>query len=547
MQKNGTDRSVHGRPERCDRFRKAGTEWSVPLFCVVLLVPVAFSQPVFTAEANLQSIAVRVADRQGRDVRGLKADDFTLLEDGKPQTISFFGADEQPISLAVLVDSSASMRSGHKLEGVRELLPPLLKGNLPDDEIFFAQFTDRVFPLQRLSGDERAHPVIRQVDSRSGTAFYDALATTLCTLRGAKNLRQAVVVITDGADQHSRLSLAQLIQTAQGARPQIFTIGFFDEREADIFRSSEKTVTLVNSHEIDNPLKAFERISKETGAESFFPSNQKGLEKALDRILGILHAQYTLAYHTSRPDVFRKIEVKVKRSGVVVSSRRAVGAEESSDTAHFTADSCEVSAKEHPYPWEPHVMKTPDGVTTYLDNFSDPKSGWPNRPGLRYAQGSYWVASGDSIKKVGSTLYGSIAAYGPWFENFRASVVLGATSGEANGGLIFRLNERGYYMVLVRTHGIREYKLVKRFWGDHEEEVLVPWSKIMSVPKGTGTPESPSTTIGVECVGDRIGVLIDGAPFLGARDDAFADGQVGMAHFGAGHAVFRDLRAESVK
>jgi uncharacterized protein with von Willebrand factor type A (vWA) domain len=78
------------------------------------------------------------------------------------------------------------------------------------------------------------------VDSRAGTAFCDALSTAQCTLRGARNLRQAVVVITDGADEHSRLTLDRLIRTAQASRPQIFTIGFFDEREADIFHNSGK-------------------------------------------------------------------------------------------------------------------------------------------------------------------------------------------------------------------------------------------------------------------------------------------------------------------
>jgi hypothetical protein len=79
-----------------------------------------------------------------------------------------------------------------------------MRGNLPGDEIYFAQFTDHVFPVQPLTGEERLNPPFREVESRGGTAFYDAVATTLCTMRAARNLRQAVVVITDGADQHSR-------------------------------------------------------------------------------------------------------------------------------------------------------------------------------------------------------------------------------------------------------------------------------------------------------------------------------------------------------
>jgi VWFA-related protein len=506
-----------------------------------LLAPSVLSQdrPVFTAEANLQSIAVEVTDRQGRDMRGLTAADFTLLEDGHPQKISFFGAEDQPVSLAVLVDSSSSMRSGHKLDGVREILPPLLRGNLPEDEIYFAQFTDRVFPVQPLTGEERLHPPFRQVDSRAGTAFYDALATALCTLRGARNLRQAVVVITDGADQHSRLSLDQLIQTARSLRPQIFTIGFFDAREADIFYNSGKVVTLVNSHEIDNPVKAFERISKETGAEAFFPSSQRDLEKALTRILGILRAQYTLAYHTERPNAFRRIEVKVNHSGTRVAARRAVGAElGDGEMAHFFTTRCEVSAKDHPYPWEPHVTRTPDGLTVYQDDFSDPRSGWPNRPGLGYAGGAYQVSVAPAIGSSGAREPGGIAAYGPWFTNFRASVNLQPGPGDGAGGLIFRLNERGYYLLLLKH---ANYKLVKKFWGGVADEPLVNWAGLHRISA------DPRMTAEVECNGNRITVRVDGIQAISLTDDSFGDGQIGMAFFGRGHALFRDLLVEELR
>ncbi|MGO9096281.1 MAG: VWA domain-containing protein [Bryobacteraceae bacterium] len=506
-------------------------------FFFVFFASVALSQdrPLFTAEANLQSIAVEVTDHHGDDVRGLTAADFTLLEDGQPQNISFFGAEEQPISLAVLVDSSASMESGDKLERVRETLPPLLRGNLPGDEIYFGQFTDRVFPLQTLTGQQRLHTPIQEVNSLEGTAFYDALASALCTLRGARNLRQAVVAITDGADQHSRLTLDQLIQTARSSRPQIFTIGYFDDREAGIFRNSGKVVTLVNSHDIDNPLKAFERISKETGAESFLPADERDLKKALARILGVLRAQYTLAYYTGRPGAFRRIEVKVNRSGAVVSTRRAVGSETGDDgLAHFSATGCEVSPSRHPYPWEPHLSKTPDGLTIYRDDFSDPRSGWPTHPGFRYAEGAYEIS------------VPAIAGNGPSFAGFRASVKIEPQSGEA--GLVFRLNERGCYLLLVQwrhmaSHLRQEtvrYKLVKKFWSGPTYEPIVPWTEF---PRLVGQ-QIPTA---VECVGNRITVRIDGIQAIRVTDDAFPDGQAGMAVSGFGCALFRDFQVERLK
>lgn len=547
-----------------------------------IFAPVSLSQdtPVFTAEANLQSIAVEVTDRQGRDIRELTAGDFTLLEDGHPQKIAFFGAEEQPVSLAVLVDSSTSMRSGHKLEQVSEILPPLLRGNLPGDEIYFAQFTDHVFPIRPLTGEERLHPPIREVDSRAGTAFYDALATALCTLRGARNLRQAAVVITDGADQHSRLTLDQLIGAAQAARPQIFTIGFFDKREADIFGVSGKTVTLVTSHEIDNPRRAFERISKESGGEAFFPASQRDLERAVERILGVLHAQYTLAYHTARPEAIRRIQVRVNRPGVVVASRRTVGSEtEDGGTAHFSTTSCEVSAKDHPYPWESHVTHTPDGLTHYRDDFSDAHSGWPVHDGFRYASAVYQisiptpergVASRAPVRsdriappfgKLDLRVPGEVAAYGPWFTDFEASVEIEPPEdGYGDAGLVFRVNERGYYLLLLqRGVGASEilgarhpvaYTLAKRFWSEPFTQPITDWIPLRTSPREMpikSGPVNPFVTAFVKCAGNRITVRIDGMEVISLTDDTFTDGQVGMGFFGAGHALFRNLEAQGVE
>jgi VWFA-related protein len=549
---------------------------------LVIFARTALSQdrPLFTAEANLQSIAAEVTDRQGHAIRGLTAGDFTLLEDGRPQKIAFFGAEEQPVSLAVLADSSTSMRSGHKLEQVSEILPSLLRANLPGDEIYFAQFTDHVFPIRPLTDEERLHPPIRGADSRAGTAFYDALATALCTMRGARNLRQAVVVITDGADQHSRLTLDQLIRAAQAARPQIFTIGFFDKHEADIFGISGKMVTLVTSHEIDNPLRAFERISKESGAEAFFPASQRDLQKAVERILGILHAQYTLAYHTSRPEALRRIQVRVNRPGVVVASRRTVGSEiEDGGAAHFSTTSCEVSAKDHPYPWEPHVTHTTDGLTRYRDDFSDAHSGWPVHDAFRYTGAAYEISvappargkasaapeRGERIAppfgKLDLRVPGEVAAYGPWFTDFEASVeIQPPEDGNGDGGLIFRVNERGYYLLLLQRgkgasgilgsrHPIA-YTLAKRFWSEPFMKSIAGWTPFQRSPVETTMkpgPVSPFVTAFVKCAGNRITVRIDGIEAISVTDDTFTHGQAGVGFFGAGHALFRNLEVQGVE
>jgi Ca-activated chloride channel homolog len=308
--------------------KRRSSSWICPavfLACVGLGLAQA-PEAVFHADTNLQSIAVQVTDRQQRDMRGLTAADFTILEDGRPQKIAFFGTEEDPITVAILLDTSPSMESGQKLARARVLLAPLIRGNLPEDEIFLIPFTDRIGTFEQFSAEQRANPpAVRRDSLTGGTSLYDALATALCHLRSAKNPRQAMVVITDGADQLSRLHLEELIRLAQSSRPQIFMVGFFDASEAGLFRSSGKTVSLVSGHEINNPIQVFGRIAKESGAESFFPSSESDLKKALDRILGILRAQYTLAYCPTDAGKLRRIQIRPEGRGRRGPARRRLG------------------------------------------------------------------------------------------------------------------------------------------------------------------------------------------------------------------------------
>ncbi len=534
-------------------------------------------EPVYKADVNLQSIAVQVTDKQGRDVLGLSAADFTVLEDGRPQKIAFFGAEHQPISLLVLLDSSSSMRSSSKLAGAWTLLGPLTHANLPEDEIFLAPFTDLVGAFERLSADRRANPpAINAASMGGGTALYDALATGLCHMRSARNIRQAVVVITDGSDQHSRLRLEQLIQLAQASKPQIFMIGFFDPFEYESYRKSGKTVTLVSGREIDNPVHLFDRVARETGAESFFPKSDRDLQQVISHILGVLQAQYTLAYYPQDIGKFRRIQVKVNRGGVLVAARRSAGSEGTGrEPVHFSANSCEVSPADHPYPWEPHLTESPSHAMIYQDDFSDARSGWPNHAGSRYVPGGYELRLADNTDERGNasrTAAGRmdiprlvtpsqaagqgqsglgdaiLAAYGPWWRNFRASVSMQG-SGAAARGMVFRLGATGCYALLLsgtEKASDLSFKLVKKvFWNDSEVP-MIPWTHVTGPALAAFTPARAENRITVECRGDRITILLNGAQMTAIEDPSFTDGYVGMGQFGYGRTLFHDLRVEGL-
>jgi hypothetical protein len=300
----------------------------------------------------------------------------------------------------------------------------------------------------------------------------------------------------------------------------------------------------------------FRRLARESGAESFFPSSERGLKKALDRISALLETQYTLAYYPRRVDKIRKIEVKVDRSGVNVAARRSVGSESPSDTVHFAATSCSVSPKDHPYPWESRVTSTSSDARVYHEDFSDPQSGWPNGRFFsntgsmaRYVRGGYEVyrarVDASSLGAVDGVIATAadtvIAAYGPWWENFRASALVEQTN---NGGLVFDVMEQGYYAFLLQPVGKGneiDFSLVKGYWNGTRSTML-PWTPVMSV-------ERPGKVhkLSVECERGYITLQVDDRRVGIVRDTTFRYGLVGFGVLGEGHVGVHDLRVEAVR
>ena len=555
---------------------------SIVALCLTLLCPSAlFAQtPVFRSTTNLQSIAVQVVDKKGNFVPGLTVNDFTLLEDGHPQKIAFFGTHQQPVSLAILLDSSRSMDFGRKFDRARELLAPLIAGNNANDQIFLAPFTDRIEKFEQLTAEERQHPELIQTargrGAERGTALYDALASALCRMQTATNVRQAVVAITDGADQHSRLNLEQLIGLAQMSSPQIFMIGFFSRGDAQTYHDSQKTITLLGEREIDNPTIVFSRLAKESGAESFFPKSDKDLKAALDRISELLDAQYTLAYYPENADRFRKIEVRVHRGGVKVITRRGVGSSTEAGPVHFEASSCEVAAKDHPYPWEPKSVRAVSGDLIYHEDFSDPKSGWPNRreqiprgggdyrPGLQYVSRGYEISRHPppNLISVGPNAEGAVVAYGPSWDNVRASILVQSTFGpfphvDQGAGLVFHLNEAGYYAAVLTGGLVRDpadpegtkivqFKLIRKLFGEDgpgQYKELIPWTMV-ALSIEPDIPLNRKTTqhkIAIEYKNGEINVFVNDSRVASIHDDKLPSGLTGMAVFGKGDAIFHDL------
>ena len=529
---------------------------------------VAPLKPTFRTEVDLLSVDVRVTNRKDNEIHGLTASRFSLYEDGVPQKISFFAAEEESVSLGILLDVSSSMSSTGKLDHAKDALSHLIGAMRPDDEMFYLQFHRQLDKIVDFTSDPRRilSAIAQTSATQDGTALYDAVGRALCYMRSAHRHRQALLVITDGADQHSHRSLEELIPIVQASQAQVFVIGYFGKEEYDLYRSSkDKKVTLVTSQEIDNPVMVFKRLANESGAESFFPASPAKLQDAVEAVAHQLRTQYTLAYYPKSPaGDFHRIEVKVTQSGAQVRTRRGFRHVERA-IAEGSSAACEHELL-RPYPYE-SKMASRNGCTVYHEDFQNEASGWPSKERYHYAAGAYQIVSTKHpapehtfslspgyfpMGDLGSAdpAEGVLVANGPSFGDLNASVSLelkptgGAGDLAAAAGLVFRLNDRGYYAVIISksASGSRKisFKLVKKYYFETTARDLLPWTEFPL----SDLRDSTQRKISVGCRGAVITILLQGHPAAKCEDRDFDKGLVGMILYGTGHAVFQDLLAE---
>lgn len=543
--------------------------------------------PVMHVEVDLQPIDVQVVDAKGNNILGLNEKDFTVLENGERQRMAFFDAGNSPVSVAILVDSSNSMTSNGPLGSAQAIAAEFMRTARSGDDIYSMAFTDQTGPFQQLTREQLLNlsAIALTPAPNGGSALYDAIADALCHLRASKNPRQAIIVISDGVDQYSRITLEQLIDLVRSSRAQLFMIGLQSRPEFGFRGHPEPRFTLVNGHDIDNPAIVFDRLMKESGAESFIPNSENGLAKALAAVSDMLQSEYTLAYYPQkisgkRP---RKIQVKVDRHGARVLTRRFVDSpQDTAESVHFEPGACTVSAKFHPYPYEADVTHGPSGII-YRDDFSNPRSGWPIHRDSHYVHEGYELlnirvpvgnvndavqpsAMGGSIRDGAATpeqptafRQDIIAAYGPWWTNFHASVtveivpVAQLPSAESQfpyaarpaAGLLFRMTSRGYYALLLSDILKKKelsVELVRRGFlstadRDYTETQIVPWTTVArTAPSGT--------ELSVDAVGNQISIFVGGQKVGNTRDGTYDQGWVGFVISGPGHATFKDLLVE---
>jgi len=306
-----------GFPLRTKRFTLGALSSLILFFCL--------AAQTLRVEVALVTVGVRVTDEKGKTITGLTAGDFTLLEEGAQRSIAFFSSQERPISLCILLDRSNSMGRSGKLGRAKEAAYSLVQSSHPDTKLLYLPFDINVPEDREFTADrENIKSLIMETKPGQGTALYDAIVETLRRCIDAPLPLQALVIITDGTDQHSTASLDEVIRSVQEAQAQIYMIGYFSRFEDQLFRSSGDTIRRIDGREIDNPQMVFRRLARESGADAYFPKSDKDLPRAVEEISADLRQQYTLAFYPPRnapAGSYRRLRVKVNRPEVTVHAR----------------------------------------------------------------------------------------------------------------------------------------------------------------------------------------------------------------------------------
>ena len=180
----------------------------------------------FKSGVELINVTATVSDANGRFVPGLRQEDFLVYEDDQPVTVTHFSAERVPVSLGIALDTSGSM-AGNKIQEARAALDRLLFDLLDrQDEIFLYRFSNTPVLLQTWTTDrQQLSRLLARVEPNGGTAMYDAVAEAIpLTLQG-QNRKKALLVISDGNDTASAISVRELKAQIRETETLVYAIG----------------------------------------------------------------------------------------------------------------------------------------------------------------------------------------------------------------------------------------------------------------------------------------------------------------------------------
>jgi VWFA-related protein len=254
-------------------------------------------------ESRLVLFDVSVRDHQRNFVAGLLKDNFSILEDGRPQQITIFDPEDLPVTVGLLVDQSRSM--GPKRADVLRAATALIEESNPMDEVFVLNFNDRVTP-GLLDGKIFSSDILElqaalyRGTPQGRTALYDAVAAGLNQLESGTQSRKTLVLISDGGDNASHNTRHYVAGRVEKSFATIYTVGIYDNDDPD-----------------RNP-GILRELANITGGEAYFPASRSEMMPVCQRIAQEIRSRYTLGYRPESgegKERLRRIKISVQAHG----------------------------------------------------------------------------------------------------------------------------------------------------------------------------------------------------------------------------------------
>ena len=257
------------------------------------------SGATFTADTRLVVLHATVVDKGGKLVTDLPRAAFHVFEDGAEQQLKLFRREDVPVSLGIVIDNSGSMRE--KRKKVEDAALALVKASNPQDEVFIVNINDEEYLDVPMTNDiKKLEEGVARIDSRGGTAMRDAIDLSMEYLKSkAKRDKKVVVVVTDGNDNASEITLEKLIQKAQQREALIYTLGLLDEEE---------------HREVKRAKHALDALATATGGVSYYPKAVNDVGAFTLQVAHDIRNQYTLGYTPSNVALdgsYRQVKVVV--------------------------------------------------------------------------------------------------------------------------------------------------------------------------------------------------------------------------------------------
>ncbi len=268
-------------------------------------------QPTFRTGTRTVAMYATVIDAQKRLVADLTQEDFEVIDNDKPQSIDFFIREVQPITVVVMLDTSASMTGN--LELLSRAAEQFVIRMLPKDKGLVGAFNDKIefFPATFTNNRDTLIAALGDLDFGNPTRLYDAIAASMDRLRDIDG-RRVVLVFTDGDDTGSRVNMNDVLEQARANETMIYAVGL----RSDYFNGSRQVRS--------KPDSGLKRLAEETGGGYFELDKTADLAPTFTRVAQELHSQYVLGFTPAQLDgKVHRLGIRVKRPGMTVRARKS--------------------------------------------------------------------------------------------------------------------------------------------------------------------------------------------------------------------------------